>query len=56
MQVPQFYEHIRSARQAKTDLQDLARTPHVLKGHLLSEDLLIRSHHESVTNILPFLT
>lgn len=31
----------------------MARNPP--KGGLVSEDLLIRSHHETVTNILPFL-
>ena len=54
MEVPRHFDYLRKARMAREELQDITRT-YVLQNRNL-HDLLIRSHHENVTNILPYLS
>ena len=55
MQAPQFFEHSRQLKANKLTLRDQLKENQLLTGHLLSEDLLIRSQREAQTNLVPFI-
>jgi hypothetical protein len=55
MAKPQYYDFIRKLKDSKNSLREFSKENQLLSGHLLSEDLLIRSSKEIQKNILPFL-
>lgn len=55
MQQPYWFEHLRTVRANKQNLQDAVKEGQIYEQSTFSEDLLIRSQRDSMANVIPFL-
>jgi hypothetical protein len=55
MQQPYYFEHLRTYKANKQHLQDAVKEKQLYDQVMFSEDLLIRSQRDSMSNIIPFL-
>ena len=55
MQKPYYFDHLQQLRTNRFALSEYLKESQLVRGELFSEDLLIRSQREALSNIVPFL-